>query len=88
MGNVSINKDDREPTRAYMVGVQWLYEVDPGALVRNYIYPSIEAYYAHDPCGVHGNLSWPQDGIVEIEMRFIRHIPAEECWEHYQKDKE
>jgi len=85
MGHAIVEEGDRKPFRAYMLGIEWVYEIegDGGAVV----FPSVDCLYRyHSMSYFKEGRDYPQDGIVEVEIKFVRHIPAEKCWEEKEKN--
>lgn len=80
MGHIKIDENSRKPHRLYVCGVSWLYEIEQGITG----FSRIKDLYNYHSYASQEN--FPQDGIVEVELRFIRHIPAEKCWEEKQKN--
>lgn len=80
MAHVTINEERRKPVRGYLLGVEWLYEFLDTLNID--LYPTVDDLYRNHPLSYFkGNKGVPQDGIVEVEVKFIRHIPAEKCFE-------
>lgn len=85
MGHAIVLEEDRKPFRAYMLGVEWVYEIDGD--YGTSVFPSVDCLYRHHSLNYFRDRSdYPQDGIVEVEIKFIRHIRAEECWEEKIND--
>lgn len=86
MGHIPIKEEDRKSFRAYMLGVEWLYEIEGGCGAS--VFPSVITLWENHPLNYfRDGEDYPQDGIVEVEIKFIRHIPAEKCWEAKELDK-
>lgn len=78
MGNVSITNPVSR--NAYMLGVEWLYETHSPTGIK--IFPSFSNLYENHPLNYFKDgKTPPQDGVVEVEIRLVRHFPAEECLE-------
>lgn len=85
MGHITPSEEDEQKiVRGYVYGVEWIHEI-PDCLGGNTIHWSIRDFY--ELGGYPQQDVWPQDGLVEVEIKFIRHIPADKCWEEYQKVK-
>lgn len=92
MGHIEWSDKDKKPEemRGFMYGVEYGYHLGHDVFGTP-IYPSIQDIYEREPHGKRdypSEKNWPQDGIVEVEVRFIRHIKAEDCWHEFQKEKE
>lgn len=85
MGHIIPNKEDElKVVRGYVFGVEWIHEI-PNCIDGNVVHWDISDFYERGSYPDKDN--WPQDGLVEVEIRFIRHIDADKCWEEYQKVK-
>ena len=82
MGHADWTEKDKTPEelRGYMYGVEYGYHLGHD-LDGTRVYASIADIYESGSANYPNQENWPQDGIVEVEIKFIRHIPADKCWE-------
>lgn len=92
MAHAEWTAEDKQPKelRGYMYGVEYGYHLGHDSLGTRIFANINDIYWQPFKLPEGGEYpskdNWPQDGLVEVEIKFIRHIKAEDCWKEKEND--